>query len=369
MLMPSSACTQPWPAAPAPAAALAAYRQTRLQTERLCAGLSAEDCQLQSAPCCSPIKWHLAHTTWFFDYFILRDRRISTGSEEKWHYLYNSYYLTAGEMTPRAERGLISRPNLAEVMDWRGRADEAMIGLLEHCDDERLLQLTRLGIEHERQHQELILMDIKHHFFANPGYPAYDAALSRPPLCAVGAATSVAFDGGTVAIGRPPTAPGDDFADPAGFGYDNESPVHEVVLPPFAIDDRLVSCGDYLAFINDGGYQRVEFWFADAWEWLKGLACPAPLYWVRADDRWMEFTLSGLHELRTDLPVSHLSYYEASAYARWAVKRLPTEFELEWAMRHEYNHARTAPQDSAGSATHLPPQQRATILDQRRTVI
>ena len=328
------------PAAAAEPSALAGlYRSVRARTVSLCAGLSAEDCQIQSAPQCSPIKWHLAHTTWFFDSFLLRPRQLAT-ADELWGLFYNSYYHTIGQMTPRGERGLISRPRLDEVLQWREQVDEVMGALIERSgEDSSLPGLVRLGVEHERQHQELILMDIKSHFFASPGYPAYSTSLAQAPAPVVAPMRYDSFEGGMLRAGQPRRlATGShDVNDPADFSFDSETPVHTVLLPAFSIAERLVTCGEYLAFIEDGGYQRVEFWFSDAWEWLQGESIEAPLYWVRRDRDWMVHTLGGLVPLQEGRPVSHLSYYEASAYALWAGARLPTEYELEFVQRREYD--------------------------------
>ncbi len=309
--------------------ALAQVRQT---TEALVAGLSAEDCMVQSMPDASPVKWHLAHTSWFFEQFILRPRGAGP-FDAAFGALFNSYYVGAGRRHTRERRGDLSRPLLARVMAYRAHVTAAMDRLLRAAaPDAALTALTRLGLAHEQQHQELILTDMKHHFWVQPLSPLWqplrqplagDAAASGPasaPPLAYGA-----IDGGLVEIGHAG----------AGFAFDNESPRHRVWLAPFALAERLVTETEYLAFIEDGGYQTPGLWLSDGWAMREQQGWQAPLYWTPEDAReggaWCVHTWAGWRPLRADVPVCHLSHYEADAYARWAGARLPTEAEWEHA--------------------------------------
>jgi ergothioneine biosynthesis protein EgtB len=266
-------------------------------------------------PDASPVKWHLAHTSWFFETVILSRRPGYKPFDPRFLYLFNSYYEALGPRHPRPRRGLLSRPALDEVLAWRAHIDAAMLDV---CGDESLAGAITLGLHHEQQHQELILTDIKHAFFSNPLLPAYRAAARH-------AAAAEALEwrehaGGGAAIGH----------DGAGFAFDNESPRHDVLLRPFRIASRPVSNGEYQAFIADGGYRRAEFWLSDGWARVQEEGWDAPLYWLKDDDGSESvFTLSGLQALGACAPVEHVSFYEAAAYAAWAGKRLPTEFEWE----------------------------------------
>ena len=297
------------------------YASVRELTEALSAPLSPEDQTVQSMPDVSPTKWHRAHTTWFFETFLLQP---TTPGYEPFHpafgYLFNSYYEAVGSRHPRPERGLVSRPGVAEVAAYRSHVDEAMATVLER-DDERLDWLVTLGLQHEQQHQELLLMDIKHVLSCNPLEPAY---LERPTPRVASQATLVGWvehPGGLVEIGHD----GDDFA------FDNESPRHAVHLRPFALADRTVTCGDWLAFVDDDGYRRPELWLSDGWALVQAEGWEAPLYWRRdgEGDPWRVFTLTGARPLDPAEPVTHVSYHEADAFARWAGARLPTEAEWE----------------------------------------
>ena len=296
-------------------ALLARYRQVRAASEALAARLTPEDQQAQSMPDASPVKWHLAHTAWFFETFLLAPRLAGYRVfDEAFGYLFNSYYEAAGERHPRAERGLITRPGVAQVLAWRAQVDAAMEQLAPQLD-EAGRALVELGLAHEEQHQELILMDALHLFSRSPLAPAFFAeapALAPDP----GRLTWSEFDGGMAEMGHS----GD-------FAFDNEQPRHAVYLQPFMLADRLVTNGEWQAFIDDGGYRRAEFWLADGRATVQEEGWTAPLYW-RGDH---EMTLHGLRPRDPLAAVAHVSYYEADAYAAWAGARLPTEAEWEQA--------------------------------------
>ena len=294
----------------------ARYRQLRRATVELAAPLSPEDCQAQSMREASPVKWHLAHTTWFFETFVLK----RTGPAER--LLFNSYYESLGERIPRDHRGLMTRPSLQEVLRYRARVDDEVSALLERNDEASLL--VELGLQHEQQHQELLLTDVKHLFFANPLRPGYAARPddAEPPTPA--AARMISFAGGLTSIGH-----GND----AEFAFDNERPPHRRFVEPFELGSRPVTCGEFLRFIEDHGYRRPEVWLSDGWDAVQREAWEAPLYWVRDPEGWTMFTLSGMRPLDPEEPVCHVSYYEADAFARWAGARLPDEEEWEVAAR------------------------------------
>jgi ergothioneine biosynthesis protein EgtB len=297
------------------------YVAARATTLEICEALETEDFVVQSMPDASPVKWHLAHTTWFFEQFILRTR----GHEYRpfqagFEYLFNSYYQTVGPMHRRPERGLLTRPTVEEVLRYRGHVDTEMQGLLEsRPDDAALAQLVTLGVHHEQQHQELMLTDLKHLFSLNPLLPAYRARPAAPATPSPAPMRFIAHEGGIGEIG----------ATVGHFCFDNETPRHRVLVEAYALADRLVTNAEYLEFVNDGGYRRPEFWLSDGWTTISQERCSRPLYWSEACDA--EFTLSGLRPLDPAQPVCHLSYYEADAFARWAGARLPTEAEWELA--------------------------------------
>jgi ergothioneine biosynthesis protein EgtB len=292
-----------------------AYAEVRAHTDALARPLSAEDCLLQSMPDASPVKWHLAHTSWFFETVILTSRPGYRPFDPRFAYLFNSYYEALGPRHPRPRRGLLARPSLEEVYAYRAHVDQAMA---EVCADDALQDLILLGLHHEQQHQELILTDIKHAFFSNPLLPAYRS--SAIELRAAEPRDWVSIPGGVSLIGH----------DGSSFAFDNESPRHQVLLQPFRIASRPVSNGEYLAFIADGGYRRPEFWLSDGWAKVQEEHWDAPLYWLKDDDGSERvFTLSGVQPLDPNAPVEHVSFYEAAAYATWAGARLPTEFEWE----------------------------------------
>lgn len=297
----------------------ASFRAVRATSEQLVQGLTPDDCMVQSMPDASPVKWHLAHTSWFFEQFILGPAGVAP-FDERYAALFNSYYVGAGTRHPRARRGDLSRPPLDEVLAYRRHVTRAVADLLPRADP-HATALARLGIEHEQQHQELILTDLKHHLFSQPLTPAY-----RPVPAHDGAEPAAlqftAVDGGLCDIGHAGGA----------FGFDNEFPRHRVWLEPFEITDRLVTEAEYLAFMHDGGYAQATLWLSDGWATREAEGWQAPLYW-RADEdgAWQVFTLGGWRAPRADVPVCHVSHYEADAFARWAGARLPTEAEWEHA--------------------------------------
>jgi ergothioneine biosynthesis protein EgtB len=300
------------------------YTRIRGESETLAAPLSPEDQGVQSMPDASPTKWHLAHTTWFFETVVLAPHLADYAAfDERFKFLFNSYYESLGPRHPRPQRGVLSRPSAAEVMAYRRHVDAAMMRLLETPDiGDSLAHLVALGLHHEQQHQELILTDIKHAFSLNALSPAYaraapEIAKSAPPM------TWIDFAGGLTDIGHD---------DPA-FAFDNETPRHAVMLRPFRLASRPVTNGEYAAFIADGGYARPEFWLSEGWATVQREGWQAPLYWRESDAGWRAFTLQGEQPLRPGEPVSHVSFFEAAAYASWAGKRLPTEFEWERAAR------------------------------------
>ncbi|GAB4350476.1 MAG: ergothioneine biosynthesis protein EgtB [Immundisolibacter sp.] len=310
--------------APEPAQSLAErYRAVRGLTEHLAAPLTAEDMVIQSMPDTSPPKWHLAHTAWFFETFILQPHLASYRPfHPRYGFLFNSYYNQVGPFHARPRRGLLARPGTPDILAYRAHVDRHLLELLHTADADTLQAVTpliELGLHHEQQHQELLLMDVKHNFHANPLLPAYRSDL---PAAAGGTAAPVTFRscaGGIVDIGHAG----------AGFAFDNETPHHRVLLEPYRLADRLVTCGEYLEFIRADGYHRPELWLSDGWATVQARGWQAPLYWHSDGDDWQVFTLGGLRPLNPAVPVSHLSFYEADAFARFAGRRLPTEFEWE----------------------------------------
>jgi ergothioneine biosynthesis protein EgtB len=329
------------------------YQAIRRATVMLSSSLSPEDCQAQSMPDASPVKWHLAHTTWFFETFLLGGFAPGyTPAFPSYRVLFNSYYNAVGQKHPRAQRGLLTRPTIAEVMTYRATVDEAMSAMIAAAIQRRvdvgdLAALLTLGLHHEQQHQELILTDVKHLLSCNPLGPAYgamalplgetargDTTKTRDPIRHVPEPLFRRIDGGLVTIGHQ----GD------GFSFDNEGPAHKVLLQPFELADRLVTCREYLEFIDGGGYQRPEFWLSLGWDRIQAEDWQLPMYWRRATGLAQgdapgpieHFTLQGWQPLVLDEPVAHLSYFEADAYARWCDARLPTEAEWEHAARQDH---------------------------------
>ena len=299
------------------------YGRVRAGTAELVHGLSAEDQVVQSMPDASPVKWHLAHTTWFFETFLLMPRLPGYRPfDPSFGYLFNSYYEAVGARHPRPARGLLTRPGITEIAAYREHVDAAMRDLLARPQEDGLASLIALGLAHEEQHQELILMDLLHLLSLNPLAPAY-----RPFSPALRTMASegrwVAYEGGIVDIGH----------DGAGFAFDNEGPRHQALLRPYRLSSRPVTNGDWRAFIEDGGYRTAGLWLADGWATVNAQGWEAPGYWRRRDGDWVQFTLMGEMPLDDAAPVCHVSYYEADAFARWAGRRLPTEFEWETAAR------------------------------------
>ncbi len=320
------------------------YQQVRHLSEQLCQPLETEDYIIQSMPDVSPPKWHLAHTTWFFETFLLipnlSDYRVF---HPKFCYLFNSYYEAVGQRHPRAQRGLLSRPTVAEVYRYREYVDRAMHCLLDRSEDDPTIQsLIVLGLHHEQQHQELLLTDIKHILALNPLRPAYRLDLTFPAAKPVTTKDCwLDYPGGLYRIGHEAS---DEFA------FDNESPRHQTYLQDFWLANRLVTNGEYLEFMRSGGYQTAEYWLSEGWATIQTEQWQAPLYWEQIEREWWVMTLAGLSSLNLDEPVCHVSFYEADAYARWAGKRLPTEAEWEVAAAQVSIHQ---PRGSANEGNFL----------------
>ncbi len=301
------------------------YRDVRRHSVALAEGLSDADATAQSMDDASPTKWHLAHISWFFETFLLRDHVAGYRLfDEAYPYLFNSYYEAEGARHARPERGLLTRPSLAEVIDYRSHVDKAMADAMEGFSEE-LLDLVELGLHHEQQHQELLLTDILHLFSRNPLKPAYS---DTAPVRVADPGPLHWLDGksGIQQIGHAGR----------GFAFDCEGPCHEVLLQPHALANRPVTNGEWLAFIEDGGYRDARHWLSDGWAWVQDQAIDAPLYWNRKSDlEWNEFGLTGNHSLDLAAAVKHVSHYEADAYATWAAARLPTEAEWEVAANND----------------------------------
>lgn len=311
------------------------YQRTRTRTLELTDGLSAEDMMLQSMPDASPTKWHLAHTTWFFERLLLQKHCAHYRPfNDAFDYLFNSYYEALGQRHPRPQRGVLSRPSLREVLAYRQYVDEAMADWLHKAPSQSLAENNHnvehtlvLGLHHEMQHQELMLTDIKHALSCNSyGMPDHTDAVNGSAdthnLDIHKGQTYSEFSGGIAWVGA-----GDDVS----FAYDCERPRHQVLIHPFGLGKRLVTNGEWLAFMLDGGYRRAELWLSDGWHCCQREGWQMPLYWRDEKDGWKYLTLQGVEPLREEVPVCHISYYEADAFARWANARLPTEFEWEYA--------------------------------------
>jgi ergothioneine biosynthesis protein EgtB len=302
------------------------FRRIRAFTEQLCKPLAIEDYVLQTRIETSPPKWHLAHVSWFYETFLLRP--FLSGYQvfhPRFEYLFNSYYEQTGTgFWPRPERGLLSRPTVAEVYQYRHHVDEAMGRLIDGCsssDWPLVEQRLRIGLHHEQQHQELLVTDIKRNFAHNPLRPAYREDLQQAAVREPEPQHWVPFDGGLIEIG----------ARPQGFAYDNEGPRHRIFLAPYELADRPVTNGEFLQFVADGGYGDPALWLADGWATVQQGGWQSPLYWEQIDGEWQVMTLGGMRPLNPAEPVCHVSYFEADAFATWAGKRLPTEAEWEHA--------------------------------------
>lgn len=303
------------------------FRTVRQDSESLCQPLQIEDYVIQTTPEASPAKWHLAHVTWFYETFILT---VFSDNYREFHprfrYLFNSYYEQVGEFFPRPHRGLLSRPTVEEVYRYRTYVDAQMSQLIEKANEKDWYHIASrllIGLNHEQQHQELLLTDLKYNLAFNPLRPAYRHDLPTPPHRTAPPLNWFDYADGLEAIGFQ----GD------GFAYDNESPRHSVYIRPFKLASRLVTNREYLAFIEADGYQRPELWLSDGWSTIHKLGWQAPLYWEQVDGQWWQMTLGGMRPLVLDEPVCHVSYYEANAFATWQEKRLPTEAEWEVAAR------------------------------------
>ncbi|RUL89608.1 ergothioneine biosynthesis protein EgtB [Tautonia sociabilis] len=322
---PAAVDDPPCPQSSSPAEALAiAYRGVRQASAALCDRLEPEDFVVQSMPEASPVKWHLAHTTWFFEEFVLAPHEpVFRPFHPQFAFLFNSYYNAVGARISRDRRGMLTRPTARQVLSYREQVDSRVEELLRAADPEairRIAPILTLGLNHEQQHQELLLTDLKHAFWHNPLRPAFADRLSDPPSEAP-PLRWISYPEGIRWIGH---AEG-------GFSYDNEGPRHRQFVPAFRIASRPVTNGEFLEFIADGGYSRPNHWLSDGWAAVQQLGWEAPLYWERVDGSWCTFTLAGMLPVNPAEPVCHLSYYEADAFARWAGARLPTEAEWETA--------------------------------------
>ena len=302
---------------------LARFHEVRNFTTRLCESLAPEDYVVQSMPDVSPTKWHLAHTTWFFETFILKKWMTAYRAEiPQYAYLFNSYYNAAGDMHRRDLRGLISRPTVDETHRYRSSVDSYIDHLISRADEKLFAEiepLVILGIHHEQQHQELLITDIKHVFAQNPLHPVFRERKIDIVSANAASMNFIDFEETITEIGH----------DGSGFSYDNEGPRHRALVPAFSLASRPVTNGEYLKFIDAGGYTRSEFWLSLGWITVNEQRWQAPLYWIKRDDAWWNFTLSGLRPVDESQPVTHLSYFEADAFANWSAARLPTEFEWE----------------------------------------
>jgi ergothioneine biosynthesis protein EgtB len=302
---------------------LTAFTATRRQSLALSSPLTPEDMMVQSCPEASPAKWHLAHTTWFFETFVLREYLAGYRPfHPDFLWLFNSYYNNVSDQPEKKLRASFSRPGIDDILAYRRHVEDAIVQLDQRGMPEEAAGRIELGIHHEQQHQELLCYDIKHAFWTNPLHPAYSEGGKFQPCCPP--LRWLDFAGGLTEIGHPGK----------GFAYDNESPRHTVFLRPFALASRAVTCAEYLAFIEDGGYSRPDLWLSEGWDTVNAQQWNAPLYWRRVDGAWMVYTMRGLVPLREleATPVCHVSYFEADACARWAGKRLPTEAEWEAAV-------------------------------------
>ncbi len=306
--------------APASSALGAKFLRTRALSEALVAPLSDADATIQSMDDASPAKWHLAHTTWFFETFVLRDHVPGYAlHDDRWPFLFNSYYEAEGQRHARPRRGMLSRPSLDEVLAYRAHVDAALADALPGLP-EAAQALVLLGCNHEEQHQELLLTDILHHFSVNPLEPAIWQGAPKVPVAMPGPIGWIEGQAGLVHVGVPSDST---------FSFDCEGPRHQALLTPHAIADRTITNGEWAAFIADGGYRDPRHWLSDGWAWVKAEGIEAPLYWRRDGDVWTRFGLDGRRPVDPAAPVTHVSFFEADAYASWAGARLPSEFEWE----------------------------------------
>ncbi|HEY8118841.1 MAG TPA: ergothioneine biosynthesis protein EgtB [Methylophilaceae bacterium] len=305
------------------------FVSVRNQTINLSKPLSEADMTIQAAEFASPGKWHLAHTSWFFEEFFMRPLGQQTAESAAYRFLFNSYYETVGSRQAQARRGLITRPSLAMVLNYREQVDQAVIEALQNGVDASMQDIIELGIHHEQQHQELFLTDILYNLAQNPLYPAYHSPEASKYRHESTAARMLAFDSGLESIGH----------DGKGFGFDNEFPQHKVYLEPFQLASSLVTNADWVEFIKDSGYRNPLLWLADGWKTVQTENWQMPLYWIHreenADQHYQSMTLAGIQPINLNAPVTHISYFEADAYAKWAGKRLPTEMEWEIAAREQ----------------------------------
>lgn len=317
------------------------YLQIRKHSEQICEPLETEDYVVQPIVDVSPPKWHLGHTTWFFETFILQP--FSAGYQvynDAYNYVFNSYYETIGNRVIRTDRGNLSRPGVKEIYQYRAYVDEAMLRLLENPLSDEIEELLFLGFNHEQQHQELLLTDIKYILGNNPLFPAYHPAVRESNPAPLKLREMIGIAEGVYEVGYSGTS----------FCFDNELGLHKVYLQRFSISSNLVSNAEYLDFIDSGGYQNFEYWHSEGWDWLNSNQVNAPMYWHLIEGEWHRYTLSGLKPLDLQEPVTHISYYEAYAYASWAGLRLPTEFEWEvaaqafnWGQRWEWTESAYLP--------------------------
>ena len=317
------------------------YESVRSTTDALRMPLSPEDCVVQSMTDASPAKWHLAHTTWFFEEFVLSRWSPSARFDERFAYLFNSYYTQVGDRRPRDARGLMTRPSLESVLAYRANVDERMTDLLaSNRLSEEAARITEIGLNHEQQHQELLLTDIRHALWCGAACECYDPRPHEPAHAAN--ASWIEFEGGLLWVG----------CDGPDFCYDNEQPAHKVFLKTFALASRPVTCGQYIEFIEDDGYKREHLWLDEGAAAVKAEGWNAPMYWVRRDDRWRISTMHGERDVDANEPVANVSFFEAEAFARWAGARLPTEHEWEAACLRDLERAGTTWRESIATA-HL----------------
>jgi ergothioneine biosynthesis protein EgtB len=330
--------------APASSALGAKFLRTRALSEALVRPLSDADATIQSMDDASPAKWHLAHTTWFFETFVLRDHVPGyVLHDERWPFLFNSYYEAEGQRHARPRRGMLSRPSLAEVLAYRAHVDAALVDALPSLP-EAAQALVLLGCNHEEQHQELLLTDILHHFSVNPLEPAVWQGAPKVPVAMPGPIGWIEGQAGLVHVG---------VSTDSTFSFDCEGPRHQALLSRHAIADRTITNGEWAAFIADGGYRDPRHWLSDGWAWVKSAGIEAPLYWRRDDGVWTRFGLDGRRPIDPAAPVTHVSFFEADAYASWAGARLPNEFEWE-AAASAFDPAGGNQLDSAGPVEPRP---------------